>query len=68
VKPHAAKPTFKQRRLGFVAGMLLGRGRKPKATPRQLHQSDFKTSTRRMGIRFSERLRDALRPGWLRLK
>jgi hypothetical protein len=48
--------------------MLLGRGRKRTLTGRLSARKDFKTSTQRIGVRFSERLRDALRPGWLRLK
>lgn len=48
--------------------MLLGRGRKRPVTGRLLARKDFKTSTQRIGVRFSDRLRDALRGGWLRLK
>lgn len=31
-------------------------------------QLDFPTSTQRMGIRFTERLRDLWRPRWLKLR
>lgn len=49
-----------------MAGMLMGRRRKGKDTPRQLWRREFKSSTQRLGIRFSERLRDAFRVRWLK--
>jgi len=68
MKKTGSNSGFKQRRLGLAAGLLLGRGSKPELTTRQLHQKDFKTSTQHIGIRFSDRLRDILRKGWLKLK
>jgi len=54
--------------LAFVAGLVLAIfGKSPaKPTPADLHQADFKTSTQRMGIRFTERIRDVFRFRWLR--
>ncbi|MBC8378185.1 MAG: hypothetical protein H8E62_03335 [Planctomycetes bacterium] len=60
--------TSKQHRLGFLAGVLLGRGRKSKLTDDQLHQKEFKSSTQKIGIRFSERIRNTFRTCWLKIK
>lgn len=68
MKLNRRKQTAKQRRLGLAARILLSRPRTPKMTPQQLHRKDFKTSTQRIGIRFSERLRNAFRCRWLKLK
>lgn len=58
----------KQRRLGFLAGLLIGRSKRPKLTDGQLHRGDFKSCTRKIGVRFSDRLRNTFRHRWLRLK
>ncbi len=54
--------------LAFVAGMLLSIfGKSPaKPTPADLQSAEFKTSTQRMGIRFTERIRDVFRFKWLK--
>jgi len=53
---------------GFVAGLFLSLfGRSPaKVTARDLRRAEFKTSTQRLGIRFTERIRDIFRFRWLR--
>ncbi|MHC4553479.1 MAG: hypothetical protein ACYSUT_12070 [Planctomycetota bacterium] len=58
----------KQRRLGWVAGFFLGRHKGPKHTARQLYEQDFHSNTRKIGVRFSKRLRNTFRHRWLRLK
>jgi hypothetical protein len=54
--------------LAFVAGLVLAIfGKSPaKPTPSDLKQADFKTSTQQMGIRFTEKIRDAFRFRWLK--
>ena len=55
--------------LGFLAGLfsLFGKSR-AEPTADDLKQAEFKTSTQRLGIRFSERIRDVFRFRWLRKK
>ena len=60
----------KQRRLGFWAGALLltfGKSAK-KHTTSELYQQDFKSNTRKMGLTFHDRIRNAFRFRWMRLK
>jgi hypothetical protein len=54
--------------LASVAGMLLSIfGKSPaKPTPADLQNAEFKTSTQRLGIRFTEKIRDVFRFRWLR--
>jgi len=54
--------------LGFFAGGLLSIFGKspPKPTTADLQLAEFKTSTQRLGIRFTERIRDVFRFRWLR--
>lgn len=54
--------------LGFLAGVLLSIfGKSPaKSTVDDLQRAEFKTSTQRLGIRFTERIRDVFRFRWLR--
>ena len=40
--------------------------RKVKPTTRDLKDADFPTSTQRMGVRFSDRIRDVFRFKWLK--
>ena len=56
--------------LGFFAGGLLSIFGKspPKPTTADLQRAEFKTSTQRLGIRFTERIRDVFRFRWLRKK
>jgi hypothetical protein len=54
--------------LGFLAaGFLWVFGRKrTKVTTEDLKRAEFKASTQRLGIRFSEKIRDVFRFKWLR--
>ena len=49
----------------FMSIMTLGKKR-PDA--QQLHRLDYSSSTRRMGLRFTENLRDRWRRRWLKLR
>jgi hypothetical protein len=53
---------------GFLAGIissLFGSG-KVKPTTRDLKDADFTTSTQRMGVRFSDRIRNIFRFKWIK--
>jgi hypothetical protein len=54
--------------LSLLAGLLLPIFGKSAAKPTtvDLQRSEFKTSTQRLGIRFTERIRDVFRLKWLR--
>ena len=54
--------------VGAIAGWILSLfGKGPgKPTSDDLSKAEFKTSTQRMGVRFSERIRDVFRFKWLR--
>jgi len=62
------RPSRKATWLGYVAGLLsrLRIGRRHKATSADLQKHDFPVSTQRMGVRFTERIRDTFRFRWLR--
>ncbi len=53
---------------GFIAGWLLSIfGRSPaKPTDDDLARADFKANTQRLGVRFTERIRDIFRFKWIR--
>jgi hypothetical protein len=52
---------------GWLSGLVLRLfSRKPMVTSSDLKAADFPTSTQRMGLRFTDKLRDAFRPRWLR--
>jgi hypothetical protein len=53
---------------GLMCGILLSIFGKspPKPTPADLQQAEFKTSTQRLGIRFTEKIRDVFRFKWLK--
>jgi hypothetical protein len=60
--------TRKGRWLGWTGGLfsrLFGR-RIPPVTGEDLRQHDYPVSTQRMGVRFTERMRDTFRFRWLR--
>ncbi len=63
-----ARPSKKAAWLGYIAGLLsrLRMGRRHKVTPGDLRRHDFPVSTQRMGIRFTERIRDTFRFRWLK--
>ena len=56
--------------LGLVAaGILSLFGKKSgKVTTEDLQKAEFKTGTQRLGIRFSEKIRDVFRFRWIRKK
>lgn len=64
----AKAPGAKARWLGFVGGLLarLFRTRLPEVTCEDLQRNDYSTSTQRMGVRFTERIRNAFRFRWIR--
>ncbi len=64
----ARERTHKGRCLGWVGGVfarLFGR-RIPRMTSEDLRRHDYPVSTQRMGVRFTERMRDTFRFRWLR--
>jgi hypothetical protein len=59
--------TKKNSFLGSLAGGMLSIfGKSPKPTTDDLKRTEFKTSTQRLGIRFTERIRSVFRFRWLR--
>jgi hypothetical protein len=59
---HLKKKSF----LGFLAGLpcLFGKSR-TKPTAEDFKRTEFKASTQRMGVRFTEKIRDVFRFKWL---
>jgi hypothetical protein len=69
VHREAAKaPGVKALGLGLAAGLIarLFRTRLPEITGEDLQRNDYSTSTQRMGVRFTERIRRAFRFRWIR--
>lgn len=67
-RPSIRHRTRKAARLGLLGSLyarLFG-GRLPTVTSRDLKRQDFPVSTQRMGVRFTERIRDTFRFRWLR--
>jgi hypothetical protein len=54
--------------LGLVGGLLARwfGGRVTQVRPEDLKRHDFPTSTQRVGVRFTERIRDTFRFRWIR--
>jgi hypothetical protein len=53
--------------LGLLTGCFLSVfGKSPKATADDLMRTEFRTSAQRLGIRFTERIRNVFRLRWLR--
>ena len=51
----------------LAAGLLSIFGKSPpKPSTKELDKMEFKTSTQRLGIRFSEKIRDVFRFKWIR--
>ena len=51
----------------LMAGLLSIFGKKPpKPSTEELDKMEFKTSTQRLGVRFSDKIRDVFRFRWLR--
>ena len=54
-------------RLGFIAGFIMRLFGKPKnKSDEQIAKAEFKTSTRRMGLTFTEKIRNTFRFRWLK--
>lgn len=53
---------------GFLAGLILRVfGKSPaEVGPEDLKRAEFKTSTQRLGVRISERIRNVYRKRWLK--
>jgi hypothetical protein len=54
--------------LASIAGLLMSLFRKPSAkiTGKDLAKADFKTSTQRIGLTFTDKIRDIFRFRWIR--
>jgi hypothetical protein len=54
--------------LGLAAGLIarLFKTPLPEATSADLRKHDYSTSTQRMGVRFTERIRNVFRLRWIR--
>ena len=54
--------------LGFVGGLIsrLPKTSRPNVTCTDLKRQDYSTSTQRLGVRFTERIRNAFRLRWIR--
>jgi len=64
----AKAPRAKALWLGLAAGLIarLFRTRLPEVTGEDLQRNDYSTSTQRMGVRFTERIRNVFRLRWIR--
>jgi hypothetical protein len=56
----------KHSRLGFLAGLAALFGRRSKTTVEDMRALEFKTSTRRIGLTFTDKIRDLFRHKWLK--
>jgi len=64
----AQRPGAKALWLGLAAGLIsrLARTPRPAVTREDLRRHDYATSTQRMGVRFTERIRNMFRLRWIR--
>ncbi len=64
----AKAPHAKALWLGLAASLLarLFKTRLPEVTGEDLQRNDYSASTQRMGVRFTERIRNAFRFRWIR--
>lgn len=53
--------------LGFLAGLFVGT-KKPVAVSKSRKNDLFRTSTQKIGIRFSDRIRSVFRSRWIKIK
>jgi hypothetical protein len=58
----------KARWLGLAGGLIAGLSRTPRSevTGADLRKNDYRTSTQRIGVRLTERVRNAFRHRWIR--
>ncbi len=55
--------------LGYLGSFWVGLGKsRSKPGTKELRNSEFCSSTQRMGVRFDERLRDNFRRKWLKIR
>jgi hypothetical protein len=62
----ANKP-ISNRVLGFLAGLCVG-SKKPLAVSKSPKTDLFRTSTQKIGVRFSEKIRSAFRCRWIKIR
>ena len=63
MSPKLNKKTF----LGSIAGrILVCLGRKPKPKPKDVKKIDFETSTQKIGVSFTEKIRNVFRFRWIK--
>jgi hypothetical protein len=60
--PHNKKSS----RLGFLAGVAALFSKRDKTSAEDMQKLEFKTSTQWMGIRFTDKIRDAFRHKWIK--
>ncbi len=67
-KISAMRPRKNARWLGFLGGLIaqLSKTAPPDVTRADLHRQDYSTSTQRLGVRFTERVRNVFRLRWIR--
>ncbi len=53
--------------LGFLAGLFVGT-KKPLAVSKSQKTDPFQTSTQKIGVRFSDKIRDIFRNRWIKLR
>lgn len=54
-------------KLLWIAGGWYASRRRPRVLPEHVERLTYREQTRGLGLRLTERLRDRLRPAWLRL-
>lgn len=59
-----SKKSLRQRLCGLAVGLFLG----SKIPPVNVEKGLFKESAQRIGIRFTEQLRDVFRKKWLKIR
>lgn len=59
-------PNKKNSLLGFIAGWVARPKRSVTVDRQDMQKLEFKTSAQRMGISFTDKLRDAFRHRWLK--
>lgn len=68
MKPGPVKPARRGKMLGLVAGLAsMFAPKAGKITPDELMKHDYRSSTQRMGVRFTTKVRDAFRRRWIKI-
>lgn len=64
---HTSQTNRPSRPFGLLAAWLMKLfAKERKLTTRDLKQADFSTNTQKMGLRFSEKIRNVFRKNWLK--